>query len=254
MQRSSVPSASPATLASENETDRLPSPKKSNRFSGIINGSVFLLVIIVSLLVYFTPLRVWLEEGSLIRERLTDFGPAAPAVFVLGFTVLTVIGVPRLLLCSLSGLVFGATWGLLWSQIGSLLGAYATFLFVRWGGRSFALHRFPRLAGLSEKIERNGMISVLLIRQLPMSGFYNNILLGLTAITHRSFLLGSLLGFLPLGMASSLIGAGLMQPDFAKSAQYIALALASSILLAWLLKSVLPSPSPQVVSYETEST
>lgn len=191
------------------------------------------------LLVYLTPLKDWLSQGQLIKTQLAALGYWAPAVYVLLASLSVVIGVPRMLLCSLAGFVFGFTWGLAWSHLATLLGSYATFLFVRWGGRSWSLEHFPRLRGFTGQMHQRGILAVLLIRQLPMAGFYNNLLLGLTPVNHRDFWIGSMLGFLPMGVTATLLGAGLIQADAAHAAQYMALAAISfgalGLALKWLL-------------------
>lgn len=219
----------PATYAPSN-------PPKS---SGIVSATVFLVVIALGVATYFTPLKTWLAEGELIKQELAEFGYGAPLVFIMGTAALTAIGVPRLVLCSLGGLAFGFEAGLLWSQIATVLGSYATFAFVRRRGRDYALNRFPRLRRFSQRLESKGVMAVVLVRQLPMNGFYNNVFLGLTPVSHRDFLIGSLIGFLPLGLTACLIGAGLIQPDFSKSIQYIMLALVVSVGLGLLLRPLI---------------
>jgi uncharacterized membrane protein YdjX (TVP38/TMEM64 family) len=217
----------PASLSDESS---------ASKSLGIVNGGVFIAVLALGIVVYMTPLKTWLAEGQLIKEELAQFGIAGPLVFCVGAAALTAIGLPRLLLCSLAGMAFGFAYGVLWSELGTVLGSYATFMFVRWRGRDYALDHFPRLRRFSEKLEAKGLVSVLLIRQLPMNGFYNNVFLGLTPVTHRQFIVGSMLGYLPLGVTASLIGAGLLQADATKSIQYLMLALISSFGLGWGLK------------------
>jgi len=215
----------------------LPGNDKARGLSfSLVNGGVFLLAIGVGAGVYFTPVNDWLAQGQLIKNELALFGIAAPIVFTAAAALLTAIGVPRLLLCSLGGMTFGFAWGLLWTQLGTLLGSYATFLFARWRGRDYTLQHFPRLRSFSLRLEKQGLRAVLLLRQVPMNGFYNNVLLGLTPVSHRDFIFGSLLGFLPLGVTACLIGAGLIQTDAAQGVQYVALALACSVILGFVLK------------------
>lgn len=215
-----------------------PSFEPKRRGVGIVDGGVFLAVIALGAAVYFTPLRSWLAQGQLIKEHLATFGLAAPWVFTFGVALLTALGLPRLLLCSLGGLAFGFAWGLLWTQLGTVLGSYVLFLLVRWRGRAYTLDRYPKLGGLLRNMEGRGLLAVVLMRQLPLHGFYNTLLLGLAPVSHGEFLLGSLLGFLPLGLTACLLGAGLIQPDWLKAVQYVALALASSLALGVLLKSL----------------
>ncbi|MDD5035061.1 MAG: VTT domain-containing protein [Methylococcaceae bacterium] len=210
--------------------------RPKSRIGGIVNGGFFIAIMVLGAAIYFTPLKTWLDHGQAIKDHLALFGMAAPLVFIFAAALLTAIGAPRLLLCSLGGMTFGFAWGLLWTQFGTLLGSYLTFLLVRWRGRDYVLNHFPRLRGFSQNLGSRGLLSVLLIRQLPLNGFYNNLLLGLTPVGHADFLLGSLLGFLPLGITACLLGAGLIQGDILKGVQYLALALACSAILGYGLK------------------
>ncbi len=207
---------------------------RPRRITGIVDCGVFLVVTGLVIAVYLTPLKDWLANGQFVQDRLGLFGFAAPLVFTFSSALLTVIGTPRLLLCSLGGMAFGFAWGLMWTQLGTLLGSYVVFLFIRWRGREYALHLFTRFRGFSQQLEKRGLMSVVLIRQLPINGFYNNVLLGLTPVSHGDFLIGSLLGFLPLGVTACLLGAGLIQKDLFKGVRYIVLGLACSVILGYI--------------------
>ena len=207
---------------------------------------LFLVLVALGGAVYFTPVMDWLSERQTLQARLAVFGWAAPWIFIGISALLTMLGAPRLLLCSLAGAAFGALEGLLWSQAGTLLGAYLTFLAVRQGGRDLVLRKFPGVEHFAGKITGRGLLAVLLIRQLPMNGFYNNLLLGLSPISHRHFLLGSLLGYLPLGFTSVLIGAGLMASDTAKTAGYALAAATAFVILGFGLKRLVRNKSTPV--------
>ncbi len=205
------------------------------------NIAIIIALMAVGLLVFDAPLQDWLIHGQLIKARLAEWGTAAPAIFSLGVALLTAIGMPRLVLCSIGGLAFGA-WGIIWNQLGTLAGSYIAFLLVRWGGREIILRKYPKLDRFSKRIEQRGVFAVLLIRQMPMNGFYNNVLLGLTAVTHRDFLLGSFLGFLPLGVAATLVGAGMIQTKAVHLMQHVLVAALCALVLGFLLKWMLHSP------------
>lgn len=212
-----------------------PNNNRSRCAAVAANGGLVLAASALGLAVYLTPLKDWLADGALIKARLAVFGFAAPLVFTMGSALLTVIGAPRLLVCSLGGMAFGFAVGLLWSQLGTLLGSYLIFLFIRWKGRDYALHRFPRLREYSQGLDRHGLSAVVLIRQLPINGFYNNVLLGLTPVSHGEFLMGSLMGYLPLGITACLFGAGLIQRDLIKGVEFLALGLGGSVILGLFL-------------------
>ena len=77
------------------------------------------------------------------------------------------------------------------------------------------------------------------MRQLPISGLYNDILLGMSTVSHGDFGIGTSLGFLPLGVTATLVGAGAIQADLSHIAQYIGIAAGAFFLLTLLLKWIL---------------
>ena len=202
-------------------------------------GVLFFAVAGCSLLIYSMPLKDVLSQSYEIKSWLAETGYAAPAVFTLAAALLTAVGMPRLLLCSLAGMVFGFTWGFVWSHLGTVLGAYMPFIFARWSGREFVQQKFPKIAALSNSTRARGWRYVLFMRQLPISGLYNDILLGLSAVSHGDFWIGTALGFLPLGVTATLIGAGAIQADISHLAQYLGIAACAFFFLTLSLKWVL---------------
>ena len=202
-------------------------------------GSLLIAVVGCSLLIYSMPLKDVLNQSHQIKSWLAVTGYAAPAVFTLAAALLTAIGMPRLFLCSLAGVLFGFTWGFVWSHFGTLLGAYGTFIFARWSGREYVQQKFPKIIALSQSIHTRGWRSVLFMRQLPISGLYNDILLGMSTVSHCDFWIGSALGFLPLGVTAALVGAGAIQADISHLAQYLGIAAGAFFLLTLSLKWIL---------------
>ena len=202
-------------------------------------GSLLITVVGCSFLIYSTPLKEVLGQGQHIKLWLTETGYAAPAVFTLAAALLTAIGMPRLLLCSLAGVVFGFTWGFVLSHFGTALGAYMTFIFARWSGREFVQQKFPKIIALSQSTQARGWRSVLFMRQLPISGLYNDILLGMSTVSHCDFWIGTLLGFLPLGVTATLVGAGAIQANITHLALYLGIAAGAFFLLTVSLKWML---------------
>jgi uncharacterized membrane protein YdjX (TVP38/TMEM64 family) len=202
-------------------------------------GSLLILVVGCSFLIYSMPLKDVLNQSQQIKSWLAETGYAAPAVFTLAAALLTAIGMPRLLLCTLAGVIFGFTWGFVWSHFGTLLGAYGTFIFARWSGREYVQQKFPKIIALSQATQARGWRSVLFMRQLPISGLYNDILLGMSTVSHCDFWIGSALGFLPLGVTATLVGAGAIQADISHLAQYLGIAAGAFFLLTLSLKWIL---------------
>lgn len=200
------------------------------------HAALFLSFLAMGMLIYFTPIKHWLSQGDWLKEQLARYGLAAPWIYAGISITLTAVGVPRLLLCSLAGMLFGAVEGILWSQFTTLIGSWGVFAFARRFGARYELKNYEKFSRFIGLIESNGVLAVLVIRQLPMSGFYNNLFLGLTRIHQWEFLLGSFIGFLPLGVTASLIGAGLLQSDISKSLEYVVVGISAAFILGMMLK------------------
>ncbi len=196
------------------------------------------LLLLGAYLLYLLPYQDLPGWVASLGEATAAFGWYGPLLFAAASALLTGVGVPRLLLTAVAAALFGVVIGLLASLSGTLLGAWATFLLARWSGHEAGLDRWPRLRRFHGLLESQGLLPVLLIRQLPLSSFFINLLLGLTAVRTRDFLVGSLIGFLPEAVPVALIAAGLMQGDRALTLQYILLGLvlllAVLLLLRWL--------------------
>jgi len=199
------------------------------------------LLLLGAWLLYLLPyqdLPGWIDRLGRITAALGWYGPLA---FGLATAVLTGVGVPRLLMTGVAAALFGVVTGLVCALLGSLAGAYATFFLARWGGQEAGLARWPKLRRFSGMLSRQGIVPVLLCRQLPLSSFFINLLLGLTAVRTRDFIVGSLLGFLPEAVPAALIGAGLVQGEPAATLKYILVAVVLFIGLGLLLRLLLRS-------------
>jgi len=174
--------------------------------------------------VYFSPVRPFLQDSTRVREAMTALGPWSYPAVAVAVAILVACGVPRLLFCAVGGMALGFWWGLLLTQGGAILGYYAVFAFVRWGGREWVLHRWPRLRKWSGFLEGQGVVGVALIRQLPIHGTLTNLCLGLSRVRHRHFLLGTAIGVVPEAVPVTLVGAGLMRASLRDSAGYLAVA------------------------------
>ena len=142
-------------------------------------------------------------------------------------------GVPRLLLCLVASMAMGFWPGLLTTYTGTLIGYYAVFLFVRWGGRGIVVHRWPQLAKWANLLKSQGIAGVILARQLPVHGTLTNLCLGLANLKHRHFLIGSAIGLIPESVPLALVGAGSVKSDFKTLSGYLAMA-AVAFVVVWI--------------------
>jgi uncharacterized membrane protein YdjX (TVP38/TMEM64 family) len=135
--------------------------------------------------------------------------PAAPLVFLALQLLASLTFVPRSLLGLAAGIVFGVWWGLLWAALGSVIGAIAGFLLARYVHAAvFDRARWTRFAAVLDRAERGGWRMVTLIRLVPVIPHsLCNYALGLTRLRIADYALGSLLGQLPLTIATVDLGA-----------------------------------------------
>ena len=176
-------------------------------------------------LVYFTPAREYLRNIQNVKYWLLSLGWVGPAAWMVIVFTLVASGMPRLLFCPIGGLVFGFWYGLLWTQVATLAGYYALFLFVRWGGRDFVLRHWPRVRRLKEHFHgHSAALLVFAVRQLPISGLVVNFLLALSPIRHRHFLLGTAFGILPEAIPFTLVASGVFKLTGRNTPLYIAAA------------------------------
>jgi len=183
-------------------------------------------------LVYFTPARKYLGNIQIVKFWLLSLGWVGPAVWMGIVFVLVAAGMPRLLFCPVGGLAFGFWYGLLWTQVATLLGYYTLFLFVRWGGQDFVLRHWPRVGRLKKHFHgHSAALLVFGMRQLPVSGLIINFLLGLSPIRHRHFLLGTAFGILPEAIPFTLISSGMLKLTGRNTPLYIAAAVGIFLLV-----------------------
>jgi uncharacterized membrane protein YdjX (TVP38/TMEM64 family) len=135
--------------------------------------------------------------------------PAAPLVFLGLHVAASLTFVPRSLFGLAAGIIFGLWWGMLWAVLGSVVGAAAGFLLARYVHSAvFDRARWTRFTALLERAERGGWRMVTLIRLVPVIPHsLSNYALGLTRLRLGDYALGSLLGQLPLTVATVDLGA-----------------------------------------------
>ena len=184
-------------------------------------------------IVYFSPIRAWLKDVDRLRQAIGELGIWAYPACVLAVALLVACGVPRLVFCAVGGLILGFWWGFLLTTAGTTLGYYAVFLFVRWGGRDWVLHRWPKLRKWADLIHEQGIVGVILVRQLPIHGTLVNLCLGLSHAKHRHFLIGTIIGLIPEAAPITLVGAGLVKTSMSDSAKYLVIA-AIAFAIVWI--------------------
>jgi uncharacterized membrane protein YdjX (TVP38/TMEM64 family) len=204
---------------------------RENRRMVVLALSVGVFMVIA----HFTPLRAWITNVQVWKGHIRDLGWMAHVGFGLVCAGSVLVGIPRLPLCAAAGLVFGFGEGLLLSLIGSTAGSYGAFVAARLGGRRAVLARAMRWPWLEPLLKQPSMLRVFWVRQLMLPGIVLNVLLGVTAVRHRTFLMGTVLGYLPMNMAFTLVGSGLGKDSLARTLMQLMAAMGLINVLGWLM-------------------
>lgn len=218
----------------ESELQHLIEKPDTSSILSIRKDFLFILVFVaVIFAAYLSPLKQYIDKAPEVCEQIKSTGIMAPLIFILGVCLLVCVGVPRLLLCPLGGMAFGFVYGLLYCVTGTLMAYYIVFLFVRWGGRSFILRHSHKLNKYTKILEHGGIPAVILARQMPVHGMVLNLIMGLSPVRHRDFLIGTAIGLFPEAIPFTLIGKGAKQGSIGKIMIYVAVAMLVLVVL-WL--------------------
>ncbi|HEY1836023.1 MAG TPA: VTT domain-containing protein [Rhizomicrobium sp.] len=174
-----------------------------------------------------------------IRDAIAS-NPFAPALFIGLQIAASLLWVPRTVMGIAAGLIFGLAWGFIWAMVGAVAGASAGFAFARLLGADGVLDTSPRIGRLVQRAETGGSRAVAILRLIPgLPHSLVNTLLALTRVPWRSYLLGSLLGMMPMTFVQVGIGAS-GSALFEDRAGWIAacLLLAVALAVSFLVKRV----------------
>lgn len=152
---------------------------------------------VVALLLIGSQAGPYLER---FRDQVAELGPLGPLVFICGYIVATVLGLPGAILTLAAGSIFGVVWGSLFVFVGATLGASGAFLAARHVVRSTIEARVadnPRFAAIDRAIAGDGRKIVFLLRLSPVFPFnLLNYALGLTRIGFADYFVASV-GMIP---------------------------------------------------------
>ncbi|MGZ5927494.1 MAG: TVP38/TMEM64 family protein [Rhizomicrobium sp.] len=180
-------------------------------------------------MVYHKAIHPAAIQGAIAANRL------APAIFIGLQVAASLLFVPRTVLGIAAGLIFVLVWGSVWASVGAVAGAAAGFALVRWFGVTGALDESPRVGALVKRAEQGGWRAVAILRLTPVPHSIANTLLAMTNLSWRDYLLGSVIGMLPMTLAQVDIGASgsaiLNGGQWILACLLLALGLAASFLL-----------------------
>lgn len=147
-------------------------------------------------------------DTTAIAQWIGRFGMAGPLIFMLIYTIGTVLFVPGSLLTVTGGALFGPVWGTLYSLTGATLGATLAFLIARYLTSGWVARKSGgRLRQLTQGVEAEGWRFVAFVRLVPLIPFNAlNYALGLTTIKLSHYVITSYLCMLPGAIAYTYLG------------------------------------------------
>ncbi|MBE9065372.1 TVP38/TMEM64 family protein [Leptolyngbya cf. ectocarpi LEGE 11479] len=170
------------------------------------------LVLIIALLCIIATGAAMVSLGGIdadwLQATLKQAGIWGPIIYIVIYTVATVLVLPSTVLNLAGGALFGPWLGSLWTTIGALVAAMVAFGFTRTIGRELVE---KRLAGywqtLDAEIRHGGLFYMFSIRLLPVIPYgLVNFAAGLTSISWKDYVLGTALGTLPGVLPFVLLG------------------------------------------------
>jgi len=147
-------------------------------------------------------------DAEKLEQWVNGFGAAAPLIFILIYTLGTVLFLPGSVLTLAGGALFGPLWGTIYNLAGATLGATLAFLIARYLAGSWVEEKTGgRTRQLKEGVEAEGWQFVAFVRLVPIFPFnVLNYALGLTRIKLSHYVIASYICMLPGAFAYTYLG------------------------------------------------
>ena len=155
--------------------------------------------------------ETWLAWITGNMEWIRQSGWTGVAWFVVLFTLSCVFFLPGSILTVGAGAIYGFWGGTLLVTISSTIGALVNFLTSRYLLRKWLigkLHKYPKYLAVDRAIEKEGWKVILISRISPvLPHSFVSYIAGVTQISCTRFTLASLIGFIPVSLGYSYLGA-----------------------------------------------
>jgi uncharacterized membrane protein YdjX (TVP38/TMEM64 family) len=167
---------------------------------------------------------IWFDLGRFLtlealkanRQSLVEYHAAHRAAMVAGFMAIyiaqTALSLPGAAVLSLAaGAIFGTVMGTVYANSAATIGATLAFLVTRYLLRDAIQNRFgTKLMTINRELETRGLNYLLFLRLVPLFPFFLiNLAAGLTRLSLRTFILGTMIGIIPGGFVYVNAGASL---------------------------------------------
>jgi uncharacterized membrane protein YdjX (TVP38/TMEM64 family) len=222
-----------------------PGPVGGRRQLIVKFGLVAVVLVGLAILWRYSPLAEWVDPSRL-ESLVTDFAQHswAPLVALGAFVAGGVVMFPVTVLIAVTAMTFGPVSGFFYAAAGSILSAALTYQIGAVAGRS-GLRQLvgQRLNKVSRALARRGLVSVAVLRLVPVAPFtIVNLISGASHIRFRDYLLGTFVGMAPGIAVMTALGDRLrhiLQNPSAANIALLALVVAVWIALSVALQAAL---------------
>jgi uncharacterized membrane protein YdjX (TVP38/TMEM64 family)/Fe-S oxidoreductase len=152
-------------------------------------------------------------DQEVLKSLIQGCGMLAPLLYILIYTLAPVLFLPGLPITVVGGILFGPFWGVVYTILGSTLGACLAFLVSRYVARGWLERklRSPKWQRLDQGVERHGWKVVAFTRLIPLFPFnLLNYALGLTKIDFWQYALATFICMLPACIAYITLSSSLL--------------------------------------------
>ncbi len=201
-----------------------------------------LLAVVVAVVVagYLVPI----PSPVSVRAWARDMGWAAPVLFLVAYSLLTVVPIPRTVFNLSAGLLLGGVAGVTVSMAATVVASALAFWLARGLGRRWVEPHLERgvVRAVNTRLAGGGVGAITALRLVPMVPFAPmNYCCGLSTVRLRPYLVGTFLGSLPGTAAAVFLGDALTgQTPPALLAVYGVLAVVGAIGFVVIMRRTAP--------------
>ncbi len=186
------------------------------RYKNLIKKVIPALLMLAAVGYLIVRFQLYSRQGykSVVRY-INSFGPLSAVIYILFFSFRTlVLIIPYSAMVVLGGSLFGPYRGFIYSMLAVFASASIAFLVGRYLGKDFVQKLIKgKVENLDSKVEKHGFKIILFMRLSTVFPFdILNYAAGLTKLSYKNFILGTVLGVIPETFSLSFLGSSIHRP------------------------------------------
>ncbi len=213
---------------------------KNNRYKSLI---ILVILIVAIIFIRFLGLHEYIsiENIELLQDLVADFGLLAPIAYILLWLLVCLLFLPGLPVTILSAFLFEPLQAIIYTSIGSTLGATLAFVVGRYAARDFVANWIKdkeQLNKIDKGVKNHGWRMLIVTRMVPLFPFnLQNYIYGLTSIKLKTYMFLSWVCMLPATIAYILTASSIYRGEGDLTQTFIYLGIAG---LIFFILSLIP--------------